>query len=307
MKPIDPRELRTAFGRFMTGVTVVTARDKSGKPVGFTANSFTSVSLDPPLLLVCPGKFLSSYEAFATCDRFCVSVLEESQTDVANTFAGFKGDRFAKTDHLLDAHGIPAPRGAIARFSCQTHNAIPAGDHVILIGEVTAFEQTAGAGLGYAEGQFFSLTRERNARDPSAKMNVVGALVRHQGNVLLEKTADGYRLPECTVPERTALRKSLTATLRQQGVTASFGPVYSVFDDPGEDTHFAYLLAEATSVAADTKLTSVAPKDLPGLKFTSPPLASLLSRYAQECRTGNLNCYLGDTVSGEIHALTEGI
>ncbi len=307
MKAIDPRELRSAFGRFMTGVTVVTTRDAVGIPVGFTANSFTSVSLDPPLLLVCPGKFLSSYQMFAACERFCVSILEESQTEVANTFAGFKGDRFAATAHEIDVHGIPTPRGAIARFSCRTHDVIPAGDHVILIGEVTTFEQQAGAGLGYADGQFFGLGRERSARDPAAKTNIAGALVRHKGRVLLEETSAGYRPPECAIPERAAMRRTLDAKLNGLGVTANFGPVYSVFDDPGEDTHFAYLLAEASEVAPDTKLVAVAPQDLPNLKYANPPLASMLHRYARECRTGNLNCYLGDTVSGETHALTEGI
>lgn len=307
MKPIDPRELRSAFGRFMTGVTVVTTRTADGRPVGFTANSFTSVSLDPPLLLVCPGKFLSSFEAFKNCDRFCVSILEEGQTDVANTFAGFKGDRFAKTEHKLDVQDIPTPQGAIATFSCRTNNAIPAGDHVILIGEVIAFDQSGGAGLGYADGQFFSLKRERSARDPSAKTNIAGALIRHQGQVLLVRTPSGYQLPECIVPQKAALRKSLSAKLIKAGITAEFGPVYSVFDDPETDTHFAYLLADTTDVAPGTKLIAVAPAELPDLQYINAPLASMLIRYSQECRAGNLNCYLGDTVSGEIHALSEGI
>jgi len=157
MSDFDPRTLRDAFGRFMTGVTVVTTLDEDGSPVGFTANSFSSVSLDPPLLLVCPGRFLSSYEAFAWCDRFCVSVLSEDQTVAANTFAGFKGDRFARVSHTRDDHGVPLLCGAIARFSCQTHQVVPAGDHALLIGEVTSFDQTDAAGLGYVGGQFFSL------------------------------------------------------------------------------------------------------------------------------------------------------
>ncbi|MEP0940380.1 MAG: flavin reductase family protein, partial [Rhizobiaceae bacterium] len=87
MSAPDPRVLRDAFGAYMTGVTVVTARRADGVAVGFTANSFTSVSLDPPLLLVCPGKFLSSYETFASCTHFAVSVLAEGQKDIATVFA----------------------------------------------------------------------------------------------------------------------------------------------------------------------------------------------------------------------------
>ncbi|MCK7613144.1 flavin reductase family protein [Roseibium sediminicola] len=155
MSDLDPRALRDAFGRFMTGVTVVTTLGSDGQPVGFTANSFSSVSLDPPLLLVCPGKFLSSYQAFAACKRFCVSVLSEDQKAAANTFAGFKGDRFAQVPHIRDAHGVPLLTGAVAQFSCRTHQIVPAGDHALLIGEVTAFDQTEAAGLGYVGGQFF--------------------------------------------------------------------------------------------------------------------------------------------------------
>jgi len=79
MDKIDPILLRDAFGKFMTGVTVVTAVRGDGKYVGFTANSFTSVSLDPPMLLVCPGKFLSSYETFSKCIHFSVNILSEGQ------------------------------------------------------------------------------------------------------------------------------------------------------------------------------------------------------------------------------------
>jgi flavin reductase (DIM6/NTAB) family NADH-FMN oxidoreductase RutF len=307
MKPIDPKELRGAFGRFMTGVTVVTTRRADGTPVGFTANSFTSVSLDPPLLLVCPGKFLSSYDAFAECEQFCVSILEEGQTDVANTFAGYKGDRFAKTPHDFDADGIPFPVGTLARFSCKAHQTVPAGDHVILIGKVIGYAQKAGQGLGYADGQFFSLARERSARDPAAKVNIAGHLSAMRAGSCLKKTPDGYRLPEMYRSRQNGLRKALRTALQDNGITASFGAVYSVFDDADASTHFAYLLAQATHVAPDTRLTAVPPDELPTMTYTSPPLASMMDRYARECAMGNLNCYLGDTMTGEIHTLSEGV
>lgn len=307
MSSLDPRALRDTFGRFMTGVTVVTTRDAAGIPVGFTANSFSSVSLDPPLLLVCPGRFLSSFETFSSCDHFCVSLLGEDQREAANTFAGFKGDRFAQVGHYGDCHGIPAISGAIARFSCRTHSTVPAGDHVILIGEVIDFERTEGAGLGYADGQFFSLAKERGERDPAAKANIAGALVRHDGRILLEQTDEGFRLPACRVPERSALRQSLNADLERRGVSASLGPVYSVFEDTEHDTHFAYLLADATGIADDCGLVAALPSDLPGLTFASQPVASMLARYARETEAGSLGFYLGDTAAGETHALTEGL
>ncbi len=154
----DHRALRGAFGSYMTGVTVVTTLTGEGVPVGFTANSFTSVSLDPPLLLVCPGKSLSSFGTFARCTHFAVNVLEAHQKDVANIFASDQRDRFAKVSHETNAQGVPLIKGALVQFSCVTEQRIEAGDHLILIGRVETFAHTDGDGLGYASGRFFDLS-----------------------------------------------------------------------------------------------------------------------------------------------------
>lgn len=306
MRTVDPRSLRDAFGRYMTGVTVVTTLDENGQPVGFTANSFSSVSLDPPLLLVCPGKFLSSYESFLSCERFCVSVLSEDQRFVANTFAGYKGDRFAQVDHAPDAHGVPVISGALARFSCKTHKVVPAGDHVILMGEVTGFDQEPGAGLGYAGGQFFTLGLEHSTRDPAARRNVAGTILKFGNKVLLEQTPEGLRPPTCAVQEKAAARDTLNLELKRLGVGARLGPVYSVFEDPEQSSHFAYLLAEVLEVAADSPLVAVEIDQLSGISCASPAVTSMLTRFARETANQNFNLYLGDSASGEIHTLSGG-
>src|SRR4051794_17579652 len=92
--PIDALELRRAFGTFVTGVTVITTWDETGAPRGMTANSFTSVSLDPPLLLVCIGKGAASYPAFAAAPAFAVNLLHEGQTEVSSLFASKSTDKF---------------------------------------------------------------------------------------------------------------------------------------------------------------------------------------------------------------------
>lgn len=94
----DPRQLRDAFGAFLTGVTVVTTINAEGQPIGFTANSFTSVSLDPPLLLVCLAKTSRNYAAVTEAAGFAVNILSEAQKDVSNTFARPVEDRFAAVD-----------------------------------------------------------------------------------------------------------------------------------------------------------------------------------------------------------------
>jgi flavin reductase (DIM6/NTAB) family NADH-FMN oxidoreductase RutF len=164
MQTVDPKKLRNAFGSFMTGVTVVTARNGDGTIVGFTANSFSSVSIDPPLLLVCPGKFLSSYDTFANCNYFAVNILSKGQEAIANTFATSKADRFANVAYRDDLHGVPLIDNASAQFSCTRHEALPMGDHCILIGKVEAFAHSGLDGLGYGAGQYFKIGPASTAR-----------------------------------------------------------------------------------------------------------------------------------------------
>lgn len=304
MTPLDPRALRNAFGSFMTGVTVVTSRDPQGAPVGFTANSFSSVSLDPPLLLVCPGKFLSSYRAFATCGHFAVSILGEGQQEVSNTFAGFKGDRFAAVPHTLDHNGIPLIDGAITQFSCRTHEALPAGDHLVLIGEVQDFTHRAERGLGYASGRYFSLGLERAALEDATGTAVCGAIIEQGDTVLLEQTPDGFRPPQITRPGRGRLRQDLIDEMGRRGVAVRLGPAYSVFDDPRSHTHYAYFLASGRTEAAGN-IHAVAIQDLPSLKYFTPAIGEMMTRFAIEARTRSFALYLGDTQRGDVHSLNE--
>ncbi|MCX8955324.1 flavin reductase family protein [Ruegeria sp. NA] len=303
MTALDPRDLRRAFGRFMTGVTVVTTRDDAGNPLGFTANSFTSVSLDPPLLLVCPGKNLSSYHEFATCARFAVNILAEGQEDVSNTFAGFKGDRFAKVDHCFDTHDVPLIRGAVATFSCRTHQVVEAGDHCVLIGQVETYSQDDAPGLGYANGQYFSLGLERGALEPSGRNVVCGAIIEQDGHVLLEKTEAGFRPPQVTLSDRQDLRNSLVQNLTAKGVDARLGVAYSVYDDA--NTHHVYILASAPSLPRHGTFQAIAIKDLATLPYASAPIATMMARFALESRTRNFSLYLGDAQRGDVHSLSE--
>ncbi len=155
----DTPHLRRAFGSYPTGVTVVTARTEEGTPVGFTANSFTSVSLDPPLLLVCPGRQLSCFPVFDRCQDFAVSVLAEGQAEIATLFACYSGDRFAAAAWSSSARGLPLISGAAAHFSCRTHAKVEAGDHIVLIGAVESWAQSGAAGLAFADGRYAALTQ----------------------------------------------------------------------------------------------------------------------------------------------------
>lgn len=132
----DARTLRDALGCFATGVTVVTTYEASGEPVGLTANSFTSVSLDPPLLLVCIAKTSTSLKALEVSEYFAVNVLHIGQQPASSLFALPGKDRFQQTPWKRGKHDAPVLSNALANFECRRHQMHDGGDHIILVGEV---------------------------------------------------------------------------------------------------------------------------------------------------------------------------
>ena len=132
----DPRTLRDALGCFATGVTVVTCLDSAGVPIGLTANSFTSLSLDPPLLLVCVAKMAASAEPLSKARNFAVNVLQTEQQPASITFSTRVEDRFGCTAWSMGEHGVPVLLDSLSVFECARHAVHDGGDHFILVGEV---------------------------------------------------------------------------------------------------------------------------------------------------------------------------
>jgi flavin reductase (DIM6/NTAB) family NADH-FMN oxidoreductase RutF len=152
--PFDPRLLRDAFGCFATGVTVVTSQTADGTRVGLTANSFTSVSLDPPLLLFCPASGASALPALRESGRFAINILDLDGLTVAERFTLRGVDRFAEHD-WLDWGGVPVLAGAKAAFVCDLHAEHDGGDHRIIIGRVTSLALDKGREpLLYLHGRY---------------------------------------------------------------------------------------------------------------------------------------------------------
>lgn len=146
---VDPAAFRQALAKFATGVTVVTTVDPKGRPRGFTANSFTSVSLDPPLVLVCVGRNVNSYPAFTQTHGFVVNVLAQDQRELSQRFASKAADKFAGVPSSTGITGSPILDGALAWFECRPWRRVTAGDHVVLIGEVVDFGTNPGLPLAY--------------------------------------------------------------------------------------------------------------------------------------------------------------
>lgn len=132
----DARTLRDAMGCFATGITIITAHAADGRPVGLTANSFTSVSLDPPLLLVCIANNAGSAQTLRAAESFAVNVLQIGQQPVSNLFAGKGEDRFAGTRWEVGEYGAPILPSSLGIFECTRHALHEAGDHFLLVGKV---------------------------------------------------------------------------------------------------------------------------------------------------------------------------
>lgn len=156
-RTMDPRELRNVLGQFATGVTIVTTRGDLDAPVGMTANSFSSVSLDPPLVAWNINLQAPSLSAFRNHPSFAINILCADSKDLALHFARPSDDKFGSIDWQAGVDGVPVLNAAAATIECQTEARIPAGDHEIYIGRVLNFQNTNRQPLVFHQGQFLTL------------------------------------------------------------------------------------------------------------------------------------------------------
>lgn len=155
----DPREFRNALGMFATGVTVVTALNASGQPRGITANSFSSVSLDPMLVLWSVDRNASSYDVFSAAERFAINVLTEEQQALSKQFAANERHPFDGVPCSPGRDGVPILADCAAVFECTTEHRYDGGDHLILVGRVRAFTYRDGTQpLIYHGGEYARLS-----------------------------------------------------------------------------------------------------------------------------------------------------
>ncbi len=150
--PQTSRAYRDALGCFGTGVTVVTARGADG-PLAMTANSFASVSLEPPMVLWCAAKRSLRHAAFAAATDYAIHVMARDQRHIALHFAR-SGHEFDTVSWRENATGVPILRGCLARFECRRHALHDAGDHTIIVGRVLRAARRPGTGLMYKRGQY---------------------------------------------------------------------------------------------------------------------------------------------------------
>ncbi len=173
--PFDPKDFRQALDMFATGVTIVTARAADGTPVGITANSFNSVSLQPPMVLWSLARNARSLPVFEAAEHWNVHILANDQEPLSNRFARAGEDKFAGLSLDDSAHGAPLMPGCSARFQCRTAFRYDGGDHVIFVGEVLSYDRSERPPLLYVTGGYALAARKAGAVSTEPEASVPDA------------------------------------------------------------------------------------------------------------------------------------
>ena len=298
MSDVDKRALRDVFGAFATGVTVVTTLQSDGTPRGFTANSFTSVSLDPPLVLICIAKSAHSCASFIEAPHFAINVLGEDQKTVSGLFASRAPDKFDQVRWRAGAAGMPLLDESLAGIVCSREKVVDAGDHVILLGRVIDHQAGDAKPLGYFRGNYFSIGLEDELVSAASRSGAVeiGALLVRGRQVLLTVNSSGH----VSVPKSTAARQSLQALrshLEKLGVKAQLDFLYAVYQDSATGHHGIYYHGTAVGFAPPGHRFFDL-DEIPLNEVQSAAERSMLTRYCEEFRHGSFGIYQGDETTG---------
>lgn len=311
-EPVDTRDLRRALGTFLTGVTVVTCFDDLGRPRGFTANSFTSVSLDPPLVLICVAKSAASIDAFVNAEGFGINILAEHQKSVSQMFASKSTEKFRSVRWLPGGTGAPRLEEAIAWFDCRARQRIEAGDHVVLIGEVVRFAAAGGRPLGYCQGNYLSFGLVQEAVEQERANTIFGCIVNQRDRVLLCRRAgdSAWMLPATSlIEDRRGGHLALRQILDSMNVAAELNFLFSVYDVPDHgEAHIFYrgsLIGPVPALedgALEARLFS--PAEIPWNDFTLPQTRSMLRRFLREQAADSFGIYMDGFGSGRVARLS---
>lgn len=305
---VNIAEFRRALGAFVTGVTVVTTMQPDGSPRGFTANSFTSVSLDPPLILVCIAKTASSYPVFSQASHFAVSVLAEEQKSVSGVFASKAPDKFSQVAWHARVTGSPVMDGAAASFDCTTHEMVDAGDHIILIGRVLDFIHTQSSPLGYCRGAYVNFSLSLDALAAAGPRARVGAILEHRDGLVLLDTPQGLQLPTGAKLEPESDPASLHGVLAKLGLKAHLDFLFAVFESgkgptPGVQIYYRGRVKNDIAPQSGGSIQIVPLTRIPWDAVHDEAVRSMLERYVRERSEDAFGIYVGDTEAGTVQSL----
>jgi len=305
-KTIDALDLRRAFGAFATGVTIVTTVDGHGEVFGFTANSFSSVSLDPPLLLVNIAKAAYGLKIFTRAPGFAVNILAENQRDLSNAFASRGADKFANINWNTGPTGSPLLKGVVAWFDCEFFEQVDAGDHVILIGKVLDYQYNTDAPLAFCRGAYvsFGLPPKMLQLVLSSGNLRVGALIENGDRILMQTDLNTgeVRLPVASNVGDIDSPTSLIGMLYAVGIDVQLPFIYAAY--LYDNTRYVYYRGEVKSVSDVTEsaqLRFVEFDAIPWHAIQDSDITTMLKRFLNEHSIDNYAVYIGDLDSGDVY------
>ncbi len=297
---LGAKAFRDVLGTFLTGVTVVTIFDDERRPRGLTANSFTSVSLDPPLILVCIAKGAGCYSILRGAERFGVNILGDWQTNISAAFASNSPHKFDGVEIDVMADGPPLIRNCLSVLDCARHDAFDAGDHVIVVGRVVGFASNSGSPLGYYRGRYMALGEGAKALEQhGGDAIVVGSIVDDGGRILLSRLPQSQHWSIPTVPLRAGQyhRQVLPELLKRLGVRGDISLLFSVFQDKGDPHTTMVFRGDATDTAAEsilpdgTTLRLFSEAEEPWKFVAGTSLPDVLKRYFRERAAARFGIY----------------
>lgn len=306
----DIAALRQTLGAFVTGVTVVTTIDNEECPRGMTANSFTSVSLSPPLILVCIGNHAASYGIFAETDKFAVNILAETQQEVSGLFASRALHKFDGVAWRTEKTGAPILEDTLGYLDCSVHDRVVAGDHLVLIGRVEKFNSSGGRPLGFFAGGYIRFNHEQDIAPSGSARISIGCLAEFGDKILLCRDADGtgWSLPyggESASPR--VGRESLKERCTTLGTPVDLSFIYSVFTDDDGKLCIVYRAsphdasASVPSTQNDAALFDA--DDIEWEAIASRPVRTMLKRYLSERANDRFGIYVECENGGQVGVL----
>lgn len=226
---VDPAFFRRVVGSFATGVTIVTTLDSQGCLHGLTVNSFTSVSLAPPLVLVCVERRSRSLAALRQSEVFAVNIASEAQRELSIRFATNAADKFDGVQAQRAATGAPIFADSVAWLDCRLSDIVAAGDHDVVIGKVVDMAEGSALPLGYFRGGFFNVSDEQSASQTRGQ-TVFSVIVDHGGRVLLCRAGEGdkWSFPEAPGDAGGLPLGGLRERLAEAGAPTTISFLYSV-------------------------------------------------------------------------------
>ena len=304
------RNLRQALGSFPTGVTVVSCLDKNNNPLGFTANSFTSVSLDPQLISICIDKESFNIDTFSITEHFAVSILSESQQSISTTFATPNEERFKDIDWRSEDTGSPIISNAVAWFDCKTEQVVDAGDHLILIGKIISFDSSPKTPLMYLRGNYVNLGLEQKmllAMENENTEIIVGAIIEWRKKVFLLKNKNNGSLyfPSASRLGHIEDKQSLLGVLKNLNMSINEHYLFSVFEKAEDKTSLIYYRAQAKEEVTALKDSFYDFEAIPFDKLTDEASRIMLKRYIKERELNAFGIFVGKESEGKVEALSK--